>query len=452
MPKPRNHLLPLALVLVMLAPLPNLMAAAGWSVNNIDITDGQDEARTVFCKGETVKLTVTDTCSSTAKRSYSWSPGGSTNNPLILTNLNAGNYTSTVTVTIGAESGQASAGLTVVQVASISTNSNFSATAYPIYVGSNTTIKFYAKPSSVGQWPAGKPAWGGVASGSGSNQVTVTFDATGTNYVTAECGNTVTATVVVIKVEIEGAPQSTYDGLDTESYFECKVLPTSVTPSSYSWSAGWYIPASNNPQVSFTLPINSVTRISNAHWYASENDPHGYGASTYKIYCLANIGGHVFSNAVPAEFRVYFYSPGGWCNPPTLGQMSFDAIETNGYYEVIDVAEWNRTDAQTVNEYSTNSQFYLKVQGHEQKHKDDYDNGFTGHIFCRKDEFAPMIIGLTNAILAGLQAMVQEKYEQYYNAEITEMNSVTSNLEERAYAVSDTIPPFYVYQQGGGGL
>ena len=108
--------MPLALVLVMLAPLANLMAAAGWSVNNIDITDGQDEARTVFCKGETVKLTVTDACRATAKRSYSWSPGGSTNNPLILTNLNAGNYTSTVTVTIGAESGQASAGFTVVQV------------------------------------------------------------------------------------------------------------------------------------------------------------------------------------------------------------------------------------------------------------------------------------------------------------------------------------------------
>ena len=66
--------MPLALVLVRLAPLANLMAAAGWIVNNIDITDGQDEARTVFCKGETVKLTVTDTCSSTTKRSYSWSP------------------------------------------------------------------------------------------------------------------------------------------------------------------------------------------------------------------------------------------------------------------------------------------------------------------------------------------------------------------------------------------
>jgi hypothetical protein len=32
------------------------------------------------------------------------------------------------------------------------------------------------------------------------------------------------------------------------------------------------------------------------------------------------------------------------------------------------------------------------------------------------------------------------------NAEAEEMNSLLPILEERAYAVSDTIPPFYVYQ------
>ncbi len=61
--------MPRALVFVMLSLVQNVMAEAGWNVNNIDVTNGQDEARIVFCSGETVKLTVTDTCGSMAKRS-----------------------------------------------------------------------------------------------------------------------------------------------------------------------------------------------------------------------------------------------------------------------------------------------------------------------------------------------------------------------------------------------
>ncbi len=91
-------------------------------------------------------------------------------------------------------------------------------------------------------------------------------------------------------------------------------------------------------------------------------------------------------------------------------------------------------------------QFYNKVRAHENQHKSDYNNGFNGHVFIQADEYAEIVVGLTNATLEGLEAMLQKKIGDYVDTEHELMDSLQDVLEERAYAVSDPLSPFYVYQ------
>ena len=68
----------------------------------------------------------------------------------------------------------------------------------PLIVAKDTKVEFLAikTPTAAPSWPAGKPVWSG-ASGSGG-QASNTFSTAGTNYVYAECGNTVTGVIFVI--------------------------------------------------------------------------------------------------------------------------------------------------------------------------------------------------------------------------------------------------------------
>jgi hypothetical protein len=69
------------------------------------------------------------------------------------------------------------------------------------YVPLNTNVEFRAYPSPTNAaWPAGKPVWTG-AGGIGSN-ASQTFTGTGESNVTAECGNTVTARMGVLWLDI----------------------------------------------------------------------------------------------------------------------------------------------------------------------------------------------------------------------------------------------------------
>ena len=257
----------------------------------------------------------------------------------------------------------------------------------------------------------------------------------GVKEVIATCGTSAaTCTVTVIKLEIKNYTDITYDGLNS-GLLTCRVLPEIIEPSSYAWSAKWSIPAYNDPQVAFENPSGESTIIQNAHWYSTTPSPGTGAAAFYKIYCMAKVNGISISNEIPAIFCVCVYQPGGACNPPSLGPLIIDCMPTNDYYIVTGIVEWNRTDAQITNRYLSTSQFYSKVQAHEQKHKDDYDNGFDGHVFMQQDEFAPMIIGLTNATIQGLDAMVRVKYEEYNTKEIAEMRSLVGVMEARAYAV-----------------
>ncbi len=78
-----------------------------------------------------------------------------------------------------------------------------------LYVHKGGSIEFKAiKSPADASWPSGKPVWGGTSGASGTGETkNVTFNTISSNStdyktVTAECGNTVTANVIVCEVEM----------------------------------------------------------------------------------------------------------------------------------------------------------------------------------------------------------------------------------------------------------
>ena len=95
-----------------------------------------------------------------------------------------------------------------------------------LYVSKGSTVTFKAVPApAAASWPSGKPVWGGTAGATGTGTMkAVTFNTVSSNLtdfktVTAECGNTITANVIVVQVEVthikfDHAAGHAADGID----------------------------------------------------------------------------------------------------------------------------------------------------------------------------------------------------------------------------------------------
>lgn len=116
--------------------------------------------------------------------------------------------------------------LTVVEVDKLQYNdpdTGYTDISGTLYVHTGTTVTFKAIPNPSGaSWPSGKPVWGGEASGTGSTKA-VTFDtlsSSTSDYKTvwAECGNTVTANVIVYWFQGIPVPDIIFDGRTYDEY------------------------------------------------------------------------------------------------------------------------------------------------------------------------------------------------------------------------------------------
>jgi len=129
----------------------------------------------------------------------------------------------TVTATCGDSSAQKN--VAVVEVAWLQyddPDTGYTNIEFPLHVRKGTTITFKAVPTSGTSWPSGKPVWGGEASGTGSTTAVTfnTLSSTLSDYksVTAECGNTLTANIVVYDFEGVFTPDNNFSGRSTEYY------------------------------------------------------------------------------------------------------------------------------------------------------------------------------------------------------------------------------------------
>jgi hypothetical protein len=112
-----------------------------------------------------------------------------------------------------------------------------------LYVHTGTTVEFKAITNPINApWPKEKPKWGGTTGASGTGPtIEVTFGTLSTNTsdyktVTAECGNTVTANVVVFEFEERLIPRDPFAGrslvrygLEEEVDLDFRTNPVGIT-------------------------------------------------------------------------------------------------------------------------------------------------------------------------------------------------------------------------------
>jgi len=94
--------------------------------------------------------------------------------------------------------------------------------------GTSMTFKAALTPPAT-QFPAEKPVWGGAATGQGNQTVSVSFNSIGNNSITAECGNTVTAGIVVYDITPVTTPIDNFTGRSTTKFGIGEVVGLSVT-------------------------------------------------------------------------------------------------------------------------------------------------------------------------------------------------------------------------------
>lgn len=133
-----------------------------------------------------------------------------------------------------------------------------------VYKGQTGTYRAVARPSGT-TWPSGKPVWGGTAGASGTGETTsVTFNTESSNWadyktLTAECGNTVTANLLIANVKItqfqvglapcEG-PQYAWTFI-TNTNNTCRIYATAASAdSNVNWTVivpqGWQCQNASN--------------------------------------------------------------------------------------------------------------------------------------------------------------------------------------------------------------
>jgi hypothetical protein len=119
-----------------------------------------------------------------------------------------------------------------------------------MYVTQGTQVTFRAvRDNPYVQWPAGKPAWSGSSGASGTGVTkTVTFNALSsdlTDYktVTAECGNSKTANVVVYNLTGSLTPEDDFQGRSVTDYGveELIDLSSGTNPSGIPVNWKWII-------------------------------------------------------------------------------------------------------------------------------------------------------------------------------------------------------------------
>lgn len=190
----------------------------------------------------------------------------------------------------------------------------------PLVVAKDTPVDFLAikTPTNVPSWPSGKPVWSG-ATGSG-DQAVKTFDtvsASTTDYkiVTAECGNTVSGRVIVLKVDIEeldfqdSAGDNNYDcrkpdgTLLVPDSYEIKVDVPANEPAVYSRGA--------NPRVRLKLRATPAVTTSISGLLYSEGDL-SFGSMTAAIPLAFTSGDATVvldtTNTVASDIRVRNYA------------------------------------------------------------------------------------------------------------------------------------------------
>lgn len=271
------------------------------------------------------------------------------------------------------------------------------------------------------------------------------------NFKNVNCGSIVVK-FYFLKLDVSSSG-ALFDGDDSET--PCKaVLSSALAVDSYAWT--WSIESTDyalNPAVCFSTPSESQTKIVNAHWYATPAIEHLHPPSycRYIVKCTARVKGLTLED--DDQFLACLPNPAGITFPPKYNVDMSKLIykDSNGVYRVNTsnsaiIVKLPQPGDGVVYFLNNTSQFYNKAEKHEAVHVEQYATGTASHIWDLTKAYNKIkdlsstsedrIKSLINAALYGLDMDLRE--------EVVNMKEI---LEDEAYQVSDSIPPYYFYQK-----
>ena len=293
------------------------------------------------------------------------------------------------------------------------------------------------------------PATGGGVTASckynthGAKTVTLTVRDTVTG---AQASDTLNVTVISI------ASQTVNDGESVK--FE---VLGAERATAFSW--GWGTPSElgknlgNNPAVVFSPTDARKTTINNAKWYAYPNRacPTGVEAaadksSLYTITCKITLpDGKSFTATSSLTVKVPWVLAGflqiGFSGSPTIQQNS-----TTQLWEVTGKGSIQRI-IRSQTSVPASSQFYAKVQAHEQVHYNQVNTGLASSYYTLNALWENHLKDLTANNQADLEMLIQWAVDDFIYAENERIRPLLPQLERAAYNVSDKIAPRYLYQR-----
>ena len=232
------------------------------------------------------------------------------------------------------------------------------------------------------------------------------------------------------------------------------VTPSGGTPTSYAWSFNSPPGAGNNPNVTFT-PNNTQSTSANGRWFALPNQTCTAELSAvYTIKSTVTFPGGV--QKIPqTTLTVNLLTQAGFVAAPFV--YGYPAYSYNGSQQLWVVTgdgSLQRSAPSKTVYFPASSQFYYKVDQHENKHVQQWGTGginqdlyvVSGSATSLMNQLYP----LTDATENGLKNKITDAWNAWAVSQQSIQQSRHTEVEAEAYAVSDPIAPQYRYQGSCG--
>lgn len=264
----------------------------------------------------------------------------------------------------------------------------------------------------------------------------------------------VTAYFSIVDFKLNG-PVNCKDG-DTKN-LSVEILNGS--PNSYEWSFTTPSGAGNNPNLNFGSP-NSDSTSAKCHWFASPNQECApssgssapYYNSEYSVKCKVTFaGGKSKTKETKLTVNAY-WEPAGAVDPneARIVGVPARAADGSGVWRITGMGNLARKIPIKQVFIPTISQFFSKVDAHEQEH---FNHWVTGHeLFGNTHNptvFYNRIKDFTGTSETDLLNKVTADFKIYTDAQDAYVESNHNRTEKLAYAVSDPLAPKYAYQNCG---
>ena len=278
---------------------------------------------------------------------------------------------------------------------------------------------------------------------------TVTLTVTDKDKPAKSSSTTIEVTVVSIE------PQSVKDG-ETAQF----TVFGATDATAYSW--GWSAPngATNSPMVTFSSPNSSTTSVPSAKWFALANVPSfpvkacgddkevANRSCKYTITCDIIFPNNTSVTATSSLTVNVPWSPGGIVDIGISAKPTIAYNVATQLWEVTGLGDSRRVIRKTIY-VPQSSQFYDKVNTHEQVHYEQYDTGIALSYYTLDDFWQNHLQGLTATTSGILRLSIPNAVHNFITAEDDRIEPLKPQMEADAYNVSDPKHPQYVYMNCG---